>query len=240
MVKRSTTHTLAPYLSAASTAAAFLPSAAITDSAQYQSLLTAAPGAPWFSAGFFLALWLFTHPESKAPPWSRAMDALFKKYDVDLAGVGNYRASVNKSEVQVRVILRFRRSGNFKIRMRIFEGLGRGRPADETVLDLGSIDAIKGQTYDLDVLAVAFPYAGWDHTRPYGWGPNAEKRFIPYPYNVAVIECESRLHTQKFAMAILHINHERGQQVFKPSIAVIREDDEIFDVSAKPLLGEWR
>lgn len=126
------------------------------------------------------------------------------------------------------------------MRLRIFEGLGRGKTAEETVLDLGRVNAIKGQTYDLDVLATAFPYAGWDHTLPYGWGPNAEKRFIAFPYSVAVIECEGRLHTQKFALAVLHINHDRGQRVFKPSIAIIREDDDLFDISARSRLDGWR
>ncbi len=216
-----------------------VPTEVVTNSLTFQRLLQSMPsGVAWFFAGFFLALWLFY-------PWgekSRVMaiwEWLFKKFDVEFAKAGQWGHGLD-TDLQVKAKIRFRKTGPMRLRLRVFEMVGQGRPPWQTVYDLGAIAAVRGDTRIIEVVDCAFPFPGWDHEKPRGWSENRERPLIGNSRNIAIIECSGRFHTQKFHLYIQHINHDTGVGKFKPSLCVIREDDEIWDVSEMNKIGEWK
>ena len=219
--------------------AAAIPAEAVTNSVPYQGLVSAMPsGIAWAATGFFAALWIF-YPWADRSRIQQLWDWMTRKFDVEFAKAGKWDHGIN-TDLQVKAKIRFRKSGAMRLHLRVYELVGQGRKPFETVYDLGPRNAIKGQPEVIEIVDFAFPEVGWDHTKARGWSATKQRSLIGGSRNIAILECRGRFHTQSYKLYIHHINHDTGQNKFKPSVSVIREDDDIWLTDKLSKIGEWR
>lgn len=169
---------------------------------------------------------------------------LTRKYQVEKVSVGQFGEwcgqQMPDTDVGVRLTIRFKRSGKFRLFLRVFSCTGRGKRPFEHLISLGDVDAVTGQPMNIPIVDMALSEPGWDHTRKRGWGPKKEQNLVGGSHNVAVFECRGRFFTQKHRVYIAMVNHDTGQQKFKPCLYVQEEADEIWDVSEGARIREWR
>lgn len=185
-----------------------------------------------------MGYWLFK-AGSRSSRFDMLLDRLFKKFEVEFLKVGKFDIGAGETDVQLKIEVRFVKSGDFRLRLRVFEVIGRGRMPRETVHDLGCHTVVEGQKLRFDVVDFAFGVPGWDHERKRGWSATRERSLIGRSKNVAVFECQGRF-TQRYRMFIEHLNHDVGSNVHKPSLYVQGEDEDIWDLSETNLLGDVR
>ena len=76
--------------------------------------------------------------------------------------------------------------------------------------------------------------------KPVVFQPTKDRPVIGNSLNIAVVECQARFFTQRHKFFLAHINHDTGSGLFKPSIYVQDQDEDIWDASPNNLLGSWR
>lgn len=226
-----------------SSLSAILPAEVVTNSADYQKFVAAMPsGIAWAGAGFFIALWLFYQWDEKSRA-QIAWDWLTGSFTVERLVVGQFSnegVPCGASDLQIRLFIRFKTTKRLKLRLRLHELVGRGKASWESVIDLGDVEAVSGAKHCIEIADLAFPFAEWDHEKKRGWGPTKDRPVIGNSLNIAVVECQARFFTQRHKFFLAHINHDTGSGLFKPSIYVQDQDEDIWDASPNNLLGSWR
>lgn len=232
----------APLLSALIPLSLKIPATVITSEPNYLNAVALVPDwFFWVSLGFAAAAWLLDpwRKESRLREW---WTALTNSFDIERVVVGNFDDPgdpMPSTDVALRVFIRFRKSGRYKVRLRVFSCTGRGRKPFQHVIPISEITVVHGERMMVPVVDLGVARQGWDHERKRGWGPTKDQSFIGGSYNVVLLECEGRF-TQKHRLFVALINHDTGAGVFTPSIYVQSEDDEIWDTTGDARLGDFK
>lgn len=192
----------------------------------------------WVLAGiiaFSAAAWWFD-------PWrERLWGWMTDSFDVIGVDVGKFleydqQDRTPESDIEVRLRIRFRRSGRFKLSMRVFQCTGMGREPLHLFQSLGSISASKGQELRIPIASVGFPEPGWDNEKERGWGPRKEGSVIRGSRNVVSVQAKGWM-TQSFKVFIEMVDHNKGGQKHRPSLYVQDENDNIWGVDRGAVVG---
>lgn len=222
----------APLLSGLIPIAGKIPAEVISSDPRYLQFVATVPDwLFWSSLGFFIAALLlnpFQEDSRLREWWQRAT----KVFEVKKVHVGRWTDDfvdmMPDTDCGVRVHLKFKKTLRpARLRLRIIEMSGSRRPV-ERIIDLSRPEIIAGETLHIPVVTAGSPSPGWDHTRPRGWGPNAEGSLIGGSPNLVVIECERGFVTQRHRLYV-----QSTQQVSNgkpsPCIFVLDESHSPFD-----------
>jgi len=232
-------------LSAVIPLARSIPAELVYNSPAYLRLVNSMP--EWLlpaSLGFVIAVWLvdpWTSDSRLREWWKWATDVFEVEHLHAQSFWPNWDAdggSMPETDIGVRLRIRFRRRTKGNLWLRVFSCTGQGRKPLEKVINLGSVDALKGEVMDIPVVDAGIPEPGWDHTRKRGWGPDKSADFIGGSRNVAILECSHGGITQKHRFFVAMVSHVGKHGA--PRIYIQDEDDDIFDTSDQALTGSFR
>lgn len=183
----------------------------------------------WFSLGFAVAVWIFESIKDGSRV-RQFWDWLTKKFEVDRIYFET-PIKMPQTDVEARLRIRFRRSGNYRLNLRIYQCTGMGREPLFQLIKLGQRRFEKDEVLVIPLVDMGIPEPGWDHKKQRGWGPNKEGSFIGGSSNVVVLECSGSWLTQRHRFYVSMVNHDRGLHKFKPSVFVLDEKHDIWDTT---------
>jgi hypothetical protein len=223
----------------------FFPATLITNNPTYLHLVAAAP--VWLlpaSLGFAVAVWLidpWIKDSRLRQLWKWATDVFEVKHLHAQSSWQNWDSDggvMPETDIGVRLRIKFRRRVKGHLSLRVFSCTGQGRTPFETVIKIGTVDAIAGETIDIPVVDLGIGEPGWDPQRRRGWGPDKSADFIGGSRNVAVLECRHGWLTQTHHIFVAMVSHVGKHQA--PRIYVQDGDDDVFDISEHVRTGLWK
>lgn len=212
-----------------------LPATVISTDPWYLDMVSKVPDwLFWLSLGFAISLWLFD-PWRKQSRLREIWHFMTDFFEVESAVICNGIATddnpmAHDTDLVAQVKIRFRKNGQFKLRLRVFEITGVERTPRERVIRLWEVDAVAGETQIIPIVQLGRPQEGWDPDKARGWGPTNEAEIVRGAGNVVALECEGKWHTQKrkFYVAVVMAGPSNDRPA---SLQILDEDQDIWDLS---------